>query len=76
MFKALIAVTPNGSACFISDLYEGSVDDVAVTTKCGILDHTEPGDLLLVDRGFTIQDLLYEKQATIRIPAFWEADKG
>ena len=69
-FKALIAVTPNGSACFISDLYEGSVDDVTITAKCGILNHIEPGDLLLVDKGFTIQDLLYEKQATIKIPAF------
>ena len=68
-FKALIAVTPNGSACFISDLYEGSIDDVAITSRCGILDHLEPGDLLLVDKGFTIQDL-YAKQAPLKIPAF------
>ena len=26
-FKALIAVTPNGKACFISDLYEGNIDN-------------------------------------------------
>ena len=69
-FKALIAVTPNGSACFISDLYEGSIDDVSITSQCGILDHIEPGDVLLVDKGFTIQELLYAKQATIKIPAF------
>eukprot|EP00794_Sanderia_malayensis_P010598 gene10598-11719_t len=69
-FKALIAVTPNGSACFISDLYEGNTDDVTITEKCGILDYIHPGDLLLVDKGFTIQDLLYSKQATIKIPAF------
>ena len=28
-------------------------------------------DLLLVDEGFTVQDLLYEEQATIRITAFF-----
>ena len=71
-FKALIAVTPNGSACFVSDLYEGSLDDNAITQRCGILDYIEPGDLLLVDKGFGIQDLVHEKQATIKIPPFLE----
>ena len=36
--KVLIAVTPKGAACFISDLYEGSVSDVRVrgaTLKVG-----------------------------------------
>ena len=69
-FKALIAVTPNGSACFVSDLYEGSLDDVAITQRCGILDHIESGDLLVVDKGFKIQDLVHEKQATLKIPPF------
>ena len=69
-FKALIAVTPRGAACFVSDLYEGSIDDVEVTKKCGILDHIQAGDILLVDKGFKIQDLLYSKQASIKIPAF------
>ena len=41
-FKALIAVTPNDKACFTSDLYEGNIDDVTITAKCGILDHIEP----------------------------------
>ena len=27
-FKCLIAVTPNGGACFVSDLFEGDIDDV------------------------------------------------
>lgn len=69
-FKALIAVTPNGAACFVSDLYEGSIDDVSITKKCGIIDHIEHGDVVLVDKGFTIQDLLNPKHASIKIPAF------
>ena len=68
--KALIAVTPKGAACFISDLYEGSVSDVDIFEKCGIIKHIEPGDVLLVDKEFTVQDLLLSLQATIKIPAF------
>ena len=29
-FKCLIAVTPNGGACFVSDLFEGDIDDVQI----------------------------------------------
>eukprot|EP00795_Rhopilema_esculentum_P012140 gene12140-2745_t len=47
-FKALIAVTPNGAACFVSDLYEGSIDDVSITKKCGIIDHIEHEDVVLM----------------------------
>lgn len=69
-FKCLIAVNPNGAACFISDLYEGAVTDVHLFQTCGILDHIDPGDALLVDKGFTVQSSLLPKQATIFIPPF------
>ncbi|EDO36466.1 predicted protein [Nematostella vectensis] len=68
--KCLIAVTPNGSACFVSDLFEGSIDDVSIFRESGILKHINPGDAILVDKGFTVQDLLFNKQATIHIPPF------
>ena len=68
--KCLIAVNPNGAACFVSDLYEGSIDDVSIFEQCGILSHINPGDSLLVHKGFTVQDLLLPKQATIYIPPF------
>ena len=29
-FKCLIAVTPTGGACFVSDLFEGDIDDVQI----------------------------------------------
>ena len=68
--KCLIAVNPNGAACFVSDLYEGSIHDVAIFDQCGILSYINPGDSLLVDKGITIQDLLLPKGATLHIPAF------
>lgn len=69
-FKCLIAVTPNGGACFVSDLFEGDVNDVQIFKESGILKHINPKDILLVDRGFTVQDLVNPLQADIKIPAF------
>ena len=54
--KCLISVNPNGAACFTSDLFEGSIRDVVdIFDQCGILQQINPGDALLVDKGFTIQ---------------------
>lgn len=69
-FKCLIAVTPNGGSCFVSDLYEGDISDVDIFEQSGILKHIEPQDIILVDRGFTVQDLVNPLQADIHIPAF------
>ena len=68
--KALIAVTPAGAACFVLDLYQGCIFDPEITEQSGFLNHIEPGDVILADRGFTIQDLLFPRQATARIPPF------
>lgn len=37
--KCLIAVNPNGAACFVSDLYEGNISDIDIFEKCGIFQH-------------------------------------
>ena len=68
--KCLIAVNPNGATCFVSDLYEGSIDDVTLFSKCGILNYINTGDSLLVNKGFTVQGLLTPRQATAFIPLF------
>ena len=57
-FKYLIAVTPNGGACFISDLLQGDIDDVRIFEESGIMKHLKPYDLVLADRGFTVRELL------------------
>ena len=67
--KCLIAVTPTGGACFVSGLFQGSVDDVKIFRECGILNHIKPGDSLLVDKGFAVQELLLPKQAKL-LPRF------
>ena len=36
-FKALIAISPFGAICFISDLYGGNISDKKLISECGIL---------------------------------------
>ena len=67
--KCLIAVNSNGAACFVSDLFEGSISDV-IFEHCGVLQHVNLKDSFLLDKGFTVQHLLMPKQATIFIPPF------
>ena len=75
-FKCLIAVTPNGGACFISDLFEGDFDDVRIFEESGIMKHLKPYDLVLADRGFTVRELLNPLQVELKIPAFLKGRKS
>ena len=62
--------TPNGGACFVSDLFESDIDDVQIFRECGIIKHIRPHDVILADKGFTVQDLLNPLQADVKIPSF------
>ena len=68
--KVLVGITPSGAISFISDVYEGSISDKDIFKKSGILNKLNEGDLVMVDRGFNIRDLLLKKGADIVIPPF------
>ena len=55
---------------FVSQAFEGSISDREIVIKSKILDHMDPGDVVLADRGFTIHDLLADRDATLVIPPF------
>ena len=75
-FKCLISITPNGGACFVSDLFEGEITDIQIFEESGILKHINPYDIIRADRGFTVQDLLNPLQAKLMIPAFLKGRKN
>ena len=68
-FKVIIGVAPNGVITFVSDLYAGSVSDKYMVKECGLLDHFVPGDLILADKGFLIQDIV-PQGTSVNIPPF------
>ena len=53
--KFLIGITPQGSVAFISQGWGGRTSDVHLTENSGLLQKLLPGDIVLADRGFTIQ---------------------
>ena len=63
----MILVTPAGGAAFISPPFDESCSDRQIFKECGVLDYIEPGDLILGDRGFNVDDLLAKKDARLLI---------
>ena len=68
--KFLIGITPQGTISFISKGWGGRVSDQHLTEKCGLLERLLPGDVLLADRGFNIQESAGVYCAEVKIPPF------
>jgi DDE superfamily endonuclease/Helix-turn-helix of DDE superfamily endonuclease len=67
--KVLTGVAPNGTIVFCSSAYPGSTSDTKITGHCGFVNQLKAGDLILADKGFTIQSLL-PKDVSLNIPPF------
>jgi len=68
--KFLIGITPTGVICFLSLCWGGRVSDQELTRCSGFLNSIEPGDVILADRGFLIEDDVAIRGAKLVIPAF------
>ena len=69
-FKGNIVIAPSGEIIHVSLLYEGSISDKELVKKSGLLKLLEPGDQLMADKGFVIQDLLTPIGCSVTMPAF------
>ncbi|PFX31972.1 Membrane metallo-endopeptidase-like 1 [Stylophora pistillata] len=67
--KVLIGITPQGTISFVSEAWGGRTSDKFLIQKCGFLKNLVPGDLVLADRGFTVHEEVWFRQAEINIPA-------
>ena len=68
--KYLIGITPQGTISFISKGWGGRVSDQYLTEKCGLLEKLLPGDVLLADTGFNVQESAGVYCAEVKIPPF------
>ena len=68
--KGNIVISPSGEVIHVSGLFSGSISDTKLVKRSGLLDLLEPGDQILADKGFTIQDLLTPIGCEVAIPAF------
>lgn len=69
-YKFLVGVAPNGAIVYLYDVYEGSISDKEIVKRSGFLDHLHPGDVVIADRGFNIEDLLMPRQSKLIISPF------
>ena len=68
-FKQLLGAAPNAAITFSSSLFPGSAPDTDMVLKSGILKQFMPGDRILADKGFLIQDIM-SPGVTVNIPPF------
>ena len=56
--KFLVACTPPGPISYLSKAWGGRISDVELVKRCGLISRSyhHPGDQILADRGFTLQD--------------------
>lgn len=73
--KFLIGITPQGVISFVSRGWGGRVSDKHLTENCGLLNHLQPGDQVLADRGFTVEDSVGLYCAEIKVPPFTRGKK-
>lgn len=73
--KFLISITPQGSISHVSKAWGGRVTDKHITENSGFLNKLLPGDLVLADRGFTVQDSVGLHCAELITPPFTRGKK-
>lgn len=66
--KFLVAVTPQGSICYVSELWGGRASDRHIVINSSFLAALHPGDKILADRGFTVREEIMMKGAELIIP--------
>jgi hypothetical protein len=68
--KYLIAVTPQGTISYISNGFPGRKSDKYVVIQSGYLMHILPGDVILADRGFLVEEEISSRGAKLITPSF------
>ena len=69
-YKGNVVISPSGEIIHVSALFAGSISDKELVRQSGLLPLLEPGDQLLADKGFIIQDLLSPIGCEVVMPAF------
>ena len=68
--KHPIGISPAGAVMFFSEGWRGRVSDKQIILKSGFLSKIMPGDCILADRGFLIEEDLHMKGAHLSMSKF------
>lgn len=70
--KTLIGATPGGLISYISPMFGGSTSDRQIVERSSLLNICDPGDSIMADKGFNVQDLFAPMNVAINIPTFFK----
>ncbi|XP_048733958.1 uncharacterized protein LOC125650059 [Ostrea edulis] len=70
--KVLVGSTPGGLVSFISSAFGGSASDRQLVERSSLLNQCEPGDSVMSDKGFNVQDMFACRDVKINIPTFFK----
>ena len=68
--KVLVSVSPTGAVVFLSKCWGGRASDKQITLDSGFLEKLLPGDVVLADRGFQMDEEFAFVGAKLVVPAF------
>ena len=66
--KYLVSIAPNGLINFGSKGYGGRASDRQIVQDSGFLDELRPGEKVMADKGFNINDLVTKEIAELVVP--------
>ncbi|XP_014679474.1 PREDICTED: uncharacterized protein LOC106819344 [Priapulus caudatus] len=70
--KVVVGTSPGGLVTYLSDAYGGSTSDRQILERSDLQNMCDPGDSIMVDKGFNIQDLFISSNVSINIPSFFK----
>lgn len=70
--KVVVGITPSGLVSYVSQAYGGSASDRQIVERSDLMQLTDPGDELMVDKGFNCEDLFISNRVTLNIPTFFK----
>lgn len=70
--KVLVGVTPCGMVSYVSEAYGGSTSDRQIVERSRLTRLCEPGDSIMADKGFNVQDIFAPLDVSINIPTFFK----
>jgi hypothetical protein len=70
--KILVGITPGGLVSYVSEAYGGATSDRQAVERSTLTQICDPGDEIMADKGFNVEDLFLPYQVTINMPTFFK----
>ena len=68
--KTIIGITPGGLTSYIPDTHGGSASDRLLVERSNLTRICDPGDSIMCDKGFDVQDIFAPFDVAINVPTF------